>query len=212
MTQNLQILAVAGVLLACGAAQAQQNTIKFGVAQYTTHSSTTGIQGIGIPPGADARTGDATTLVFEYERLVSPNVGIELALGLPPKIKARATGSVAFLGDDVLSAKSVTPTLFVDYHFGAPGDQWRPYLGAGINYTKFVSIESRLAPDVHLSDSVGLAVKAGLDVALTPQWGLFASVTALDVKSDLVAIGSTVLTTRIDFRPIVYTLGASFRF
>ena len=41
----------------------------------------------------------------------------------PPRIKARATGSVAFLGDDVLSAKNVAPTLFLNYHFGAPGDR-----------------------------------------------------------------------------------------
>ncbi len=212
MSKKLQILAAVGALCVAGVVQAQQNGIKFGVSRYTTNSATTGVQGIGIPPGADAETGDATTLVFEYERLVGQNIGVELALGLPPKVKARATGSVAFLGDDVLSAKNVTPTLFVNYHFGAAGNTWRPYLGAGINYTKFVSIRSKLAPDVHLKDSVGLALKAGIDYALTPQWGLFASIAALDVSSDLVAIGSTVLTTHIDFRPVVYSFGASYRF
>ena len=198
--------------LACGAAQAQDNSVKFGVARYTTHSSSTGVVGIGVPPGADAETGDATTVLFEYERLIAPNWGIELALGIPPKIKAKATGSVAFLGDDVLSAKNVTPTLFVNYHFASPGDTWRPYLGLGINYTKFVSVESKLAPDVKLSDSVGPAVKVGLEYALSKEWSLFGSVTALKVKSDLVASGSTVLTTTIDFRPIVYSFGAAYKF
>ena len=198
--------------LVCGAAQAQDNTVKFGVARYTTHSRTTGVKGPGIPPGADAETDDATTLVFEYERLINPNWGVELALGLPPKIKAKATGSVAFLGDDILSAKNVTPTLFVNYHFGASGDRWRPYVGVGVNYTKFVSIESRLAPDVQMSDSVGPAVKAGLEYTLSKEWSLFASVTALKVKTDLVATGSTVLTTTIDFRPVVYSFGAAYKF
>lgn len=198
--------------LACGAVQAQDNAVKFGVARYTTHSSTNGVTGVGVPPGADAETGDATTLVVEYERLIDPNWGVMLTLGIPPKIKAKATGSVAFLGDDVLSAKNVSPTLFLNYHFGAPSDRWRPYLGIGINYTKFVGIESKLASDVQMSDSVGPAVNAGLEYVMSKDWSLFASVSALKVKSDVVATGATVLTTTIDFRPVVYTLGAVYKF
>jgi outer membrane protein len=198
--------------LATGAAMAQSNVVKFGVARYTTHSRTNGITGIGVPPGADARTGDATTLLLEYERLVSPNLGVELALGIPPRIKARATGSVAFLGDDVLSARNVSPVLLLTYHFGAPGARWRPYLGAGINYTRFSSIRSRLADHVEMEDSVGWAVKAGVDHALDARWGLFASVSALKVKTDLVASGATVLQTTIDVRPVIYSFGASYRF
>ena len=204
--------AMAAMLAATGVASAQDNVVKFGIARYTTHSRTNGISGIGVPPGADAQTGDATTLVFEYERLISPNWGIELALGIPPKITAKATGSVAFLGDDILSAKNVTPTLFFNYHFRAPGDSLRPYVGVGINYTRFVGIQSRLASNVEMSDSVGPAVKAGMEYALSKEWSLFASVTALKVKSNLVATGSTVLQTTIDFRPVVYSFGTAYRF
>ena len=198
--------------LVCGVAQAQDNSLKFGVAEYTTHSSTNGVTGVGVPPGADAKTGNATTLVVEYERLINPNWGVTLAVGGTPKVKAKATGSVAFLGDDVLSAKNVSPTLFVNYHFGAAGDTWRPYVGLGINYTKFVSIESKLAPDVQMSDSVGPAATAGLEYALSKDWSLWASVSALKVKSDVVATGATVLTTTIDFRPVVYSFGAVYKF
>jgi outer membrane protein len=208
----LQSLAVAlGLAVPCAAVQAQDSSIKVGVARYTTNSKSTGIVGAGIPPGADAETGDATTLLFEYERWFSPNVGVELALGLPPEIDAKATGSVAFLGE-VLSAKNVTPTLFVNYHFGNTGDRWRPYVGVGINYTKFVDIKNPFGWKVEMSDSVGLAGKAGIEYALSEKWGLFASVTALKVESDLVASGATVLKTTIDFRPVVYSIGASYRF
>jgi outer membrane protein len=210
-TLALSIAALAAVL-APGPASAQSNVVKFGVARYTTHSQTNGITGIGVPPGADAETGDATTVIIEYERLLSPNLGVELALGIPPRIEARATGSVAFLGDDVLSARNVSPVLLLTWHFGAPGDKWRPYVGAGLNYTTFADIESRLASDVEMEDSVGWAVKGGIDYALTPRWGLFASVSALKVKSKLVASGTTVLQSTIDFRPVVYSFGAAYRF
>ena len=155
---------------------------------------------------------NAATLLFTYERLFTPNVGLELVIGVPPKIKAKATGSVAFLGDDVLSARNVAPTLILNYHFGSDGDRFRPYLGAGINYTKFTSVKSKLAPDVKMSDSTGLVVQAGLDYAFDKTWGLFASVARVDTKSKLVAAGTTVLTTEIDFRPVTYSFGVSYRY
>jgi outer membrane protein len=213
MNTRFPILAAA---LACGlgsvAAQAQDNVVKAGITYYTTNSSTTGIQGIGIPPGADAETGNAVTAIFVYERTLTPNIGVELVLGIPPTIEADATGSVAFLGDNILSAKNVSPTLLVNYYFGAPGDTWRPYLGAGINYTRFTDIKSSLAPQVDMSDSWGLALQAGINYAIDKQWGLFASIARIDVKSDIVAVASTVLTTSIDFKPVTYSFGAYYRF
>jgi outer membrane protein len=203
---------VLALATAAAGAAAQENTAKIGAIYYQTHARTTGIQGIGVPPGADAEVGNATTVLFTYERRVAPNLGIELVLGIPPTIKAKATGSVAFLGDDVLSAKIIAPTVFATYHFGEDGAAFRPYVGAGVNYTKFTETKSRIASDVEMSDSVGWAVHAGVDYAINKEWGLFASVAKLKVKSDLVAAGSTVLTTTIDFRPITYSFGLSYRF
>jgi outer membrane protein len=213
MNIKIQVLAASVLVAGVGStAQAQDNTFKIGAIRYTTNSKTNGIQGAGVPPGADAETGDATTLLLTYERALTPNIGVELVIGVPPKITAKATGTVAFLGDDVLSAKNVAPTLLFNYHFGAPGDTWRPYAGAGINYTKFVSVKSKLAPNVEMSDSTGLAVQLGIDYAPSKDWGLFASIAKVQTKSKLVASGATVLTTEIDFRPTTYSFGVSYRF
>ncbi len=206
-------MTVLGAALASPAALAQEvNIVKAGLIRYDTHSKTSGIKGIGIPPGADATTGDATTLIFVYERLLTPNVGVELVLGIPPRLKANAAGSVAFLGDDILSAKNVAPTVIANYHFGNVGDTLRPYVGVGVNYTRFTGIRSSLAPKVEMSDSVGLVVQAGANYMLSREWGLFASVAKVQVKTDLVATASTVLTTTIDFRPITYSFGVAYRF
>lgn len=204
------VLALAAAA-AAGAASAQDSSFKLGITRYDTHSKTNGISGVGIPPGADAEVGDATTVIFVYERLLAPNIGLELVLGVPPKIKATATGSVAFLGE-VLEARNVAPTLLLNYHFGRDGDAWRPYVGAGINYTKFTNVSTPYGWDVKLSDSWGPAVQAGIDYRIDKQWGAFASIAAVKVKSDLVATGATVLQTTIDFRPIVYSAGLSYRF
>lgn len=223
MQHTIRLIALAAVatLTLSGAAQAQaqaqtqdttsKSTLKAGVIYYQTHARTNGVTGIGIPPGADATVGNATTVLLSYEYALSPNVGVELVLGVPPKITARASGSVAFLGE-VLTARNVAPTLLFNYHFFAPGSTLRPYLGVGLNYTKFTNVKTPYAWDARLSDSTGLAVQAGLDWALTKQWGLFASVAKVDVKSNLTATGAVVLQSTIDFRPITYSVGASFRF
>ena len=211
--KTISSLALAAALALCAFdAVAEDNVFKVGVTRYDTHSKTSGISGIGVPAGADAETNDATTVIFVYERMFTPQIGAELVLGIPPTIKAKATGTVAFLGSNVLSAKNLAPTLLFNYHFGAPGDTWRPYIGAGINYTKFTSVKSSLASDVKMSDSTGLAVQVGLDYAVTKDVSVFASFAKVNVKSKVVAAGATVLTTTIDFRPLVYSAGVSYRF
>ena len=213
MKLRLTILAAGTLaLMTAGSALAEGLTVKTGAIRYNTHSKTTGIAGIGIPAGADAQVGDASTVVFSFERALTPNVGVELVLGVPPTVKSKATGSVAFLGDNVLSAKNLAPTVFVNYHFGSPGDALRPYVGLGLNYTKFVSIQSKLAPNVQMSESMGMAWVGGVDYAISRQWGLYASASSLDVRSNVVGVASTVLTTSIDFRPVVYSVGASYKF
>lgn len=211
---KLHILAAALAATAFAPAAFAQgaNTVKIGVIRYAPDAKTNGISGIGVPPGADAEVGGANTLLLTYERAFTPNLGLELVLGVPPRIHARATGTTAFLGSDVLSAKNVAPTLLLTWHFGQPGDTWRPYVGAGINYTRFADVRSKLADDVEMSDSVGFAAHAGIDYRINDRFGLFASLGASKVKSDLVARGATVLRTTIDFRPVTYSAGLSYRF
>ena len=138
-------------------------------------------------------------------------LSVEFVLGLPPKIKAVATGPLAFLGE-VLEARNVAPTVLVNYHFGSAGDTWRPYLGFGLNYTHFTNISTPYGWDVKLTDSAGMAVQAGMDYAISKQWGLYASVARVDVRTKLVATGATVLQSKIDFRPWTYSFGASYKF
>ena len=207
--RSLTLLSTATLL--AGAAMAQANTVKLGVILYQPHAKTSGITGLGVPPGADATIGDSTTALFTYEREIAPNMGLELVLGVPPTVKAKASGTVPFLGE-VLSAKNVAPTLLLNYHFGAAGSQIRPYLGVGINYTRFTGASTPYGWRVSLSDSWGLAAQAGVDVALGKQWGLFASIGAAQVKSDLVAVGASVLRSTIDFRPITYAAGVAYKF
>jgi outer membrane protein len=211
--------AAAVLALAAGSAQAQsafslfsgQKTVKLGFVYEDVRSRTSGITGVGIPPFADAKVENAKTIVGTIDAAVAPNWSLELAIGVPPKVKARATGSVAFLGD-VLEARFVSPTFFVNYKFFDAQAPLRPYVGLGLNYTRFSSIKNPFGWKVEMSDSTGLAAHAGVEWALRRDWGLWASVAAVKVESDLVATGATVLQSTIDFRPITFGAGLYMRF
>ena len=208
----------AAVLLAAGtSATAQEtaaplNVIKVSASYYDTTGNAENVSGIGVPPGGDVTINGSWTAIFTYERMFTPNIGLELVIGIPPTTTADAAGSISFLGNNILSAKAVAPTLLLNYHFGTPEDKWRPYVGVGINYTKFTDVKSRLGWSVQMGDSWGWAAQAGIAYAIDRNWGLYGSVGYADVKSNIVATGATVLTATADFKPFVYSLGLSYGF
>jgi outer membrane protein len=222
------VAAAVATVFACGVAQAQDNVVKAGIVYYTTNSDTSGLSvSPAIPLGdSDVETGNAATLALVYERRLTPNWGAELALGIPPRIDGDATGQLADLlkaaglSKTVLSAKNVSPTFFVNYYFGDASAKWRPYLGAGINYTYFADIESSLPDaDIDMSDSWGWALQGGISYAAAQNWGLFASVQFVDIESDVTAKTSlpgvpvpVTVKTKVDFGAISYTAGVWYAF
>ena len=73
-------------------------------------------------------------------------------------------------------------------------------------------MKSNLGWDVQMGDSWGWAAQGGIAYAIDRSWGMYASVGYADVKSNVVATGATVLTTTVDFKPFVYSLGVSYGF
>lgn len=207
----IPLLLTAPLVLWAQEAAAQESTVKIGGAFIDVNSRTTGLVGIGVPSGSDIQIGNASTLTFGYERKLSSTLSVELAAGIPPEHDTTATGPISFL-HKVSSVKQFAPTLFLNYTFGADGAALRPFVGIGVNYTKFIDIKSELGQNIELSDSVGLAVQAGVNYVINKQWGLYAAFAMADVKSDMVATANTVQTTTIDFRPKVFSAGLSYRF
>ena len=72
----------------------------------------------------------------------------------------------AYLG----SLKHLPPTLLAQYHFTNFG-AFKPYVGAGINYTHFSSVNLPAGLDVKRS-SWGGALQVGFDYALDKNWSL----------------------------------------
>ena len=94
----------------------------------------------------------------------TPNIAAELILTYPQKHKVRSDGA------QIGSLKHLPPTLLAQYHF-TNFSGFKPYVGAGINYTRFSSVRFNPAVQTALGPSVdksswGGALQVGVDIPL----------------------------------------------
>ena len=157
--------------------------------------------------GLDLSVNDKTIPEVDITYFFSPNLAAELILTYPQKHDIRAGG------DKIGSLKHLPPTLTLQYHFG--GMSFRPYVGAGINYTRFSSVEfapavvTALDPSID-KNSFGLAVQAGVDFPLGGGWLLNLDVKKVQIKTDVFSAGTKAGTFKVD--PLLLAVGVGKRF
>lgn len=147
------------------------------------------------------------SLTFNATYLLTPNWGLELLAALPFEHDINLNG-----GGKVAETKHLPPTLSLQYHFN-PNGAWRPYAGAGLNYTLFFDEKTSgalNAAELELDPSWGLAVQLGLDVQLGSDWFANADVRWMDIDSDAKLNGVSLGTVEID--PYAFGLSIGRRF
>lgn len=143
--------------------------------------------------GGDGEVNNSQSFTFTGEYFIRDNIGIEL-LAAAPFTHNLTTGET----------KHLPPTLSVNYHVPT-NSAWKPYVGAGINYTYFFDEESS-AGDLELDSSWGFAVQAGLDYMLTENDAIRFNIRYIEIESDAELDGADIGTAEID--PIL--IGFSF--
>ncbi len=217
------------VLAACAAgahAEEPANEVRLGA--YFVHDAVKAndLSGPFTPAGINIRVRDVTTPYFGYLRNLDPHWTLDFALGVPPTVKTYGkgpamVGSVPFDGQEVATAKWFSPSLLIDYKFLEPSSPLRPFVGIGINYTRFYELKSTPAGDaanggptrVHLSRSIGPAATVGAAYQITREISLSASFSAARVNSNYRSdTAGDIRTTRIHFNPraAIVALGYSF--
>lgn len=132
----------------------------------------------------------------------TPNWAAELVLTYPQKQEVSAAGT------RIGSLKHLPPTLSLQYHF-LPGATVQPYLGAGLNYTRFSSVDLP-APFSIEKHSVGLSLQAGVDVPLGDRLVLNVDVKKVQLRTDVSAAGVKAGTFKVD--PVLFGVGLGWRF
>ncbi len=221
-------LGTALALAACGAraGNALPNDIRVG--GYFVHydSTASDITGPYTVPGLNTSIGSVTTLYLGYVRTLSSHFALEFALGYPPVTYATgkgpaSVGSVPYNGKKIASLRWVSPTLLLEYHFFSPRARWRPFVGIGVNYTKFVDRQITVGgaavsggpTSISLPVSVGPAVTAGVTYHWTERWHFTVSYSVAQVNSRLTTDTAGILrSSEVHFWPnaVVASVGYSF--
>ncbi len=104
------------------------------------------------------------------------------------------------------------PTLNLQYHFYF-GD-FKPYVGAGINYTIFYGIDEGDVAGMDYENSVGFSFQVGVDYNLNDKWFLNLDVKQLLLSTDVEvnAGGGTVIPVEVDINPLVIGVGIGRKF
>ena len=150
----------------------------------------------------------------DLEYFFTSNWSSELVLTYPQRqtvtVQKSALGGSANIG----TFKHLPPFLTVKYNF-LPGGNFRPYLGAGVNFTLLSNVRLAVptAPPMALElsrTSVGPAVQGGFDYKLANHW--FANV---DIKWAMLSAkvkydSATLSTVHVD--PTLFGIGVGYRF
>jgi len=159
----------------------------------------------------DANSQTVPELDFTY--MITNNIGAELILGTS---RHKVTSSLGDLG----KVSALPPTLTLQYHFNPEG-KIRPYVGAGVNYTRFYDVDlNQVTPLSVDKNSWGWALQVGTDVAINKDWFVNFDVKKLQMKTDVtsvnavpalgVAAGQNLGTLKLD--PWVFGVGIGTKF
>ncbi|MEZ9648343.1 outer membrane protein OmpW, partial [Vibrio sp. 10N.261.52.C2] len=156
-----------------------------------------------------------TQLGLTFGYMFTDNISLEVLAATPfsHSISVNGVGEVA-------ETKHLPPTFMVQYYFGEANSDFRPYVGAGINYTVFFD-ESLTSTgkndagltDVSLDDSWGLAANIGIDYMINEDWFLNASVWYADIGTTATYKTATdTFKTDVDIDPWVFMIGGGYNF
>ncbi len=195
-------LAFGGLAAPAFAQEAGEWTFSVGAHQVNPKSDNGSLVGGALDVEVDSNV--RPTITAEY--FIRDNLGIEVLASLPFQHDINIDG----LGR-VGSTKHLPPTVSLQYHFGE--GKVKPFIGAGVNFTKFFSEDTTGAlagADLDLDDSWGLAAHAGIDFKVGEKGAIRIDARWIDIDTDVNLEGADIGTVEID--PLVYGAAYVFKF
>lgn len=222
MFKKFAALLLLGVSILPAAAQTSDPAGDLGVAGHFQFR----LRGLGVLPdpkatitvsganiGGTTKVSDAAVPEVDGTYFITDHIGVEV---IAATTKHTVSNSVA---GRVSSVWLLPPTVTAQWHFDPTG-AFRPYVGAGINYTIFYSEKASGAlqnaigkTSLGLSDSVGYALQAGVDVDITPKIFVNLDLKYIDIDTKArLTTGGLIDRERVHLDPLVPGIGIGMRF
>ena len=199
MKKQITLAAVALCTLMSSAAMAQQTTEgPWLVRARAVHLDSANKDSTGLNLSVNDKWIPEVDITYFFNK----NIAAELILTVPQRHTLSAGGTA------IGSLKHLPPSLLVQYHFtDLPG--FKPYVGAGVNYTRFSSIRLPAGVDVD-RNSFGGALQLGVDIPVAKDVYLNFDVKKVYIKTDVSAAGNKIGTFKVD--PVLFGIGLGWRF
>lgn len=210
--RKIAVAITAAALLAATGAQAAPGDwlVRMRAVDIDPDSSSSAGGPAGLPADAISVSSRLAPEV-DVSYFVTPHLALELILTYPQKHDVSLAG-VGNIG----SVKELPPTLTLQYHF-APEAKFRPYLGAGVNYTRFSSVNLSVpgigALDVD-KNSWGGALQAGFDFAVGKNTFVNLDVKKIWIDTQVkdTATGGGQVNNKLEVNPVVWGIGFGWKF
>ena len=198
MTKKIiSAIALAAAALTGSSAFAQFNngSLLVRVRAVNMQSANTDSTGLGLS------INDKTIPEVDFSYFFNKNVAAELILTVPQQHDLSSKGT------KIGTVTHLPPTLVLQYHFD--GTSFKPYVGVGINYTKFTGVDLPAGVDIK-RDSVGGALQLGVDIPLSGNMYFNVDVKKVYLETDVSAAGNKLGTFKVD--PLLVGVGIGWRF
>lgn len=227
MKTSLSVVALVVSLAAVPAsADFAVNIGAIGVIPNDSSSSLSTIEQVaGLPTGSTSVAVDNNVqLGITLDYIINKNWTVELIAATPFSHEISVKGS-AINGLDIGKTKQLPPTLLLQYHFDTGNDAISPFLGLGVNYTRFFNTEVSgelndalgalnviTAQDktrLDLTDSWGVALQAGINIDFNDRFGLHVMVSKMDIDTTgrVKVNGNTIQKVDVKIDPLVAMVG-----
>lgn len=164
---------------------------------------------IGLING-DVNISSAVVPELDITYFFNENWAVELILGTA-KHDVKATGTT--LGDlDLGNVYLLPPTLTAQYHI--PMGNFKPYMGAGVNYTIFYNEDAAGFEGISYENSIGFAAQVGVDYFLNERFFVNLDVKKIFMNTDVeVNAGDGVIVPAdVTINPFLFGFGVGMRF
>jgi outer membrane protein len=170
-------------------------------------------------PGSGLATSDTVVPELDITYFFNRNWAAELILGVT-KHSVTGTGVAATNGLEVGKAWLLPPTLTFQYHFTDFG-AFKPYVGAGVNYTMFFSQSAGnvangagvIVTRSHLHNAWAPALQIGFDYMIDSHWGFNVDVKKLWLRPTWDGDSNVgALTGQVNLDPWLIGAGVTYKF
>jgi outer membrane protein len=183
------------------------------------------LRAVGVAPeesatigiiGGDVAISNALIPELDFTYFFTENFAAELILGTA-KHDVQAINTAA--GDVNLgSVWLLPPTLTAQYHFYTSDKKvFKPYIGAGVNYTLFYNVKSGDVADVTYDNALGYAAQLGFDLMVDDTFFVNVDVKRLFLSTDVSVDASNlapglIIPAEVDINPWLVGVGVGMKF